>query len=239
MKRFENRTIVIVGAASAIGRSIAESVLGDGGTVLALSRNPEALSDLAGATAIAFDPTDATAAPPQMPPTIDGLVYAPGSITLTPFKRTTPEQFEKDFAVNVVGLVRSLHVAHDALMAGDGASVVAFSTVAVASGMPFHASVAASKGAVEGVMRSLAAEFAAKRVRFNVVAPSLTDTPLAARLLSNDAKRDASAKRHPLGRVGTPADIAAAACYLLSDEASWVTGQTIGVDGGLGTLRVT
>ena len=116
------------------------------------------------------------------------------------------------------------------------ASVVLFSTVAVSQGMPFHASVAAAKGAVEGLVRSLAAEWAPK-VRVNAVAPSLTDTPLAERLLNNDAKREGAAKRHPLQRFGTAQDVANAALFLLGDESRWMTGQVLGVDGGISTLR--
>ncbi|MDX1315077.1 MAG: SDR family oxidoreductase, partial [Eudoraea sp.] len=116
-------------------------------------------------------------------------------------------------------------------------SAVFFSTVAVGTGMPFHTSVAAAKGAIEGFAKSLAAEYAPK-IRFNVVAPSLVDTPLASRLLSNDRKREMMADRHPLKRFGKAEDIAAAATFLLSEESSWMTGQIIGVDGGLSTLNV-
>jgi NAD(P)-dependent dehydrogenase (short-subunit alcohol dehydrogenase family) len=119
----------------------------------------------------------------------------------------------------------------------NGAAIVLFSTVAVQTGLPFHASIASAKGAVEGLTRSLAAELAPK-IRVNAVAPSLTDTPLAAQLLSSDDKRSASAKRHPLKRIGTPEDIANTALFLLEDSSAWMTGQIIGVDGGLGTVLV-
>jgi NAD(P)-dependent dehydrogenase (short-subunit alcohol dehydrogenase family) len=120
---------------------------------------------------------------------------------------------------------------------GSPASVVLFSTVAVGQGMPMHASVAAAKGAVEGLVRSLAAEWAPK-IRVNAIAPALTDTPLAARLLSSPEKREALASRYPLKRIGTPADAAAVARFLLSEESGWMTGQVLGVDGGMSTLRV-
>ena len=119
---------------------------------------------------------------------------------------------------------------------GCPASVVLFSTVAVGQGMPMHASVAAAKGAVEGLVRSLAAEWAPK-VRVNAIAPALTDTPLAARLLTSPEKREALASRYSLKRIGTPADAAALARFLLSNESSWMTGQVVGVDGGMSTLR--
>ena len=112
-----------------------------------------------------------------------------------------------------------------------------FSTVAVQTGMPFHASIASAKGAVEGLTRALAAEFA-PRIRVNAIAPSLTETPLAESLLSSEDKRRASAERHPLKRIGSPQDIARLAVHLLSDSGSWISGQIIHVDGGMGALRV-
>jgi NAD(P)-dependent dehydrogenase (short-subunit alcohol dehydrogenase family) len=118
-----------------------------------------------------------------------------------------------------------------------GASILLFSSVAVRTGMPFHASVGAAKGAVEGLARSLAAELA-PHIRVNVIAASLTDTPLAAGLLSSDEKRQAAAKRHPLQRIGSPQDVARMAALLLSEAASWITGQVIPIDGGMGALRV-
>ncbi|MCB0643299.1 MAG: SDR family oxidoreductase, partial [Phaeodactylibacter sp.] len=145
--------------------------------------------------------------------------------------------FQQDFEINVLGAVKVLKAARKALVKAGNASVVLYSTVAVGQGMPFHASVAASKGAVEGLARSLAAEWAPK-VRVNCIAPSLTDTPLAAGLLSNAAKREASDKRHPLRRVGQPEDIAAMTTFLLSDKGNWISGQVLGVDGGMATLRV-
>ena len=112
-----------------------------------------------------------------------------------------------------------------------------FSTVAAKLGMPFHTSVAASKAAVEGLAKSLAAELASSKVRVNVIAPSLTDTPLAANLLNTEEKKEAAAKRHPLQRVGTAQEMAQLVSFLLSDNSSWITGQVIGVDGGMGSLR--
>lgn len=170
---------------------------------------------------------------PELPQSLDGLVYAPGSIELAPFRQLKPETFQKEFDLNVVGAVRVIQHVLDALTAEGGAGVVMYSTVATSRGMTFHASIAAAKSAVEGLAISLAAELAGKKVRFNVVAPSLTDTPLAERLLNNEKRRQASADRHPLKRVGEPGDIAAATLYLLSEDAGWVTGQRIGVDGGL------
>ena len=117
------------------------------------------------------------------------------------------------------------------------ASIILFSTVAVQSGLPFHTQVAASKGAIEGFTKALAAELSPK-IRVNCIAPSLTDTPLAATLLNSDQKRETNALRHPLKRIGTPEDIANMAEFLLSEKASWITGQIMHVDGGMSSLKV-
>jgi NAD(P)-dependent dehydrogenase (short-subunit alcohol dehydrogenase family) len=167
---------------------------------------------------------------------LHGLVYCPGSIRLQPFAKLRDEDYREDLELNLLGAVRAIRAALPAMKASGEASIVLFSTVAVSTGMPMHASVAAAKGAVEGFARSLAAELA-PAVRVNVIAPSLTDTPLASGLLRSERQRESAGARHPLGRVGEPSDIAAAVRYLLSRDSAWVTGQVISVDGGLGTLR--
>ena len=137
-----------------------------------------------------------------------------------------------------MGAVRCLQTIQPLLAASEQASVVLFSTVAVQTGMPFHASVAASKGALEGLARSLAAEWSPK-VRVNVIAPSITDTPLANRFLNNDAKKEKASLRHPLKRIGTTEDVAQLATFLLTDKSSWMTGQVLGLDGGMSTLNIS
>lgn len=174
----------------------------------------------------------------QLPELIHGLVYCPGSINLRPFKMLKPDAFVEDMEINFMALVRVLQPLLSKLKAANQASLVFFSTVAVGSGMPFHTSVAASKGAVEGFARSLAAEYA-PAFRVNVIAPSLTDTPLAGKLLSSDEKKDKMGQRHPLKRVGTASDIAQMAAFLLGDDSSWITGQVFGVDGGMSTLNIS
>ena len=174
-----------------------------------------------------------------LPDHLHGVVYCPGTIRLKPLARLTEADFLEDWQTNLMGAVRVLQACQNRLKkARGGASAVLFSTVAVAAGMPFHASIASAKGAVEGLMRSLAAEWA-PRVRVNCIAPSLTDTPLAAGLLDGDAKRKAAAERHPLKRIGSPAEVADLAVFLLGDSAAWITGQVIGVDGGVSALRFT
>ena len=165
---------------------------------------------------------------------INNIVYCPGSITLKPFHRLTAEDFISDYRVNVLGAVRVLQFYFKELKKNKG-SVVLFGTVASQQGMSFHASIAAAKGGLESLARSLAAEWA-PNIRVNVVNPSLTDTPLAEALLSTDQKRENAAQRHPLKKIGSPEDIAEAAIFCLENQ--WVTGQTIGVDGGMSTVRV-
>lgn len=172
------------------------------------------------------------------PEVIDGLVYAPGSINLKPFNRLSIEDFENDFEVNVLGAVKTIQKLLPNLKKSESASVVLFSSVAAKLGMPFHASISASKSAVEGLMKSLAAELSAQKIRVNAIAPSLTDTNLAATLLSTPEKREASGKRHPLQRLGTADEIAKMVEFLLSENSSWITGQIIGIDGGMSKIKL-
>jgi NAD(P)-dependent dehydrogenase (short-subunit alcohol dehydrogenase family) len=165
------------------------------------------------------------------------LVYCPGTIALKPFNRFSPTDFQTDYQLQVLGAIQSIQTALPALKKSEQAAIVLFSTVAVQQGLPFHSLVSASKGAIEGLTRSLAAELAPK-IRVNAIAPSLTNTPLAENLLNSDAKREANAARHPLKRIGEASDIAHMAAFLLSDNASWVSGQILHVDGGISSLRV-
>jgi NAD(P)-dependent dehydrogenase (short-subunit alcohol dehydrogenase family) len=233
---FQGNVYLVVGASSGIGREVAARLIDAGATVYSASRRqPEGLA-VAGHVnfeALQADPS----ALHELPETLHGLVYCPGTINLKPFQRLSTEELRNDFQINVVGAVAVLQACMPALKKSGSASVVLFSTVAAKLGMSFHASVAASKGAIEGLTKSLAAEWAPNHIRVNAVAPSLTDTPMGHFLVNTPEKVESSNKRHPLGRFGQPADIAAAALFLLSDEASWVTGQVLGVDGGMGNLK--
>ena len=231
-----SKNILIVGASSGIGLETAKSLLAKGYNIFSASRNQP---DLAGITHITWDAQnpDATVFA-SLPDEISGVVYCPGTINLKPFHRLSQEDFKNDFQINVLGAVSVLQAILPRLKKADGASIVLFSTVAVKIGLGFHASVAASKGAIEGLTLSLAAELSSNKIRVNCVAPSLTDTPLAKNLLSTDEKKEASNKRHPLGRFGTSADIANIATFLISDESSWMTGQVLGVDGGMGSIKM-
>lgn len=188
-------------------------------------------------THIPFDVTIDKLDTSKLPEVIDGLVYCPGSINLRPFRGLKTETFENDLQINFISLVKVIQSILPNLTASNQSSIVLFSSVAVSVGMPFHTSVAASKGAIEGFAKALAAEYAPK-IRVNVIAPSLTDTPLAEKFLNNDDKKEKSAQRHPLKRVGTSEDIAQMSIFLLSEKSSWISGQIFHVDGGMSSLLV-
>ena len=229
------KNILLIGGSHGIGRAIVESLNEDHNLFVASCTNDD-LQDLE-VTHIEYDVNSGSLDTADLPDTLDGFVYCPGTINLKPFNMLSEETFEEDMQLNFFGLIKSLKTVTDRLKKSEQASLVFFSTVAVKIGMPFHTSVAASKGAIEGFAKALAAEYA-PNFRVNVIAPSLTDTPLAEKLLGNDKKREKMDERHPLKRVGTPQDIAKIASFLLSDDSSWVTGQILGVDGGMSTLNV-
>lgn len=227
------KTILLIGGNSGIGLATVHALLDRGDTLVAAARSPGPLEAL-GIPVQQFDALNPT--PLQLPAVLDGLIYFPGSISLKPFHRLTEVDFLTDFRVNCLGAVAAIQSALPALKASSSASIVLFSTVATSQGMGFHASIAAAKSAVEGVAITLAAELAPK-IRVNVIAPSLTDTPLAANLLNSDAKREAAGKRHPLQQVGKPEDVAALSVFLLSDASKFITGQVLRTDGGLSSIR--
>lgn len=172
-------------------------------------------------------------------PDLDNLstiIYCPGSINLKPISSLKEEDFRSDFDINVIGAVRVVKKYHRKLKKVEGASIVLFSTVAVAQGMAFHASVAAAKGALEGLVRSLASEFAPS-IRINAIAPTITDTPLAAGILKNDEMRQKMRDRHPLKRIIHPNEVAGLADFLIGDSAVSMTGQVLQVDAGITTIR--
>jgi len=229
------KNILLIGGSYGIGNAIVKSLQNDANLYIA-SRTNENLVGL-NVTHISFDVTTDSLNTSNLPSIIDGLVYCPGSINLRPFKGLKPETFEADLQINFIGLVKVIQAVLPNLVASEQSSIVLFSSVAVSMGMPFHTSVSASKGAIEGFAKALAAEYAPK-IRVNVIAPSLTDTPLADKFLSNDEKREKSALRHPLKRFGSAEDIAEMASFLLSNKSSWISGQIFHVDGGMSTLLV-
>lgn len=229
------KNILLIGGSYGIGLAIAKEIQA-GNNVFVASRTNENLDDL-NVNYIPFDALTDTLDLSKLPAVIDGLVYCPGSINLRPFRGLKPEAFENDLQINFISLVKVIQSILPNLTASEQSSIVLFSSVAASMGMPFHTSVAASKGAIEGFAKALAAEYAPK-IRVNVIAPSLTDTPLADKFLNNETKQEKSAERHPLKRFGKPDDIAQMASFLLSDKSSWISGQTFNVDGGMSTLLV-
>jgi NAD(P)-dependent dehydrogenase (short-subunit alcohol dehydrogenase family) len=172
-----------------------------------------------------------------IPQELDGLVYCPGSVKLKPFHRIKPEEFARDYELQVIGAIKIIQAALPLLRQSNQPAIVLFSTVAVQMGFNFHTMVASSKGAVEGLMRALATELAPK-IRVNCVAPSLTDTPLTQNLINTDEKRALNEQRHPMKRIGKAGDIADAVEFLLSEKSSWITGQVLHVDGGMSKIKV-
>lgn len=230
-----SKTYLIVGGTSGIGAATLALLIERGHRVIDLSRHPERALEHPAVVAARWDASAEPFPTDILPGSLDGLVYCPGSIRLRPFERLAEREWQEDLQINLLGAVRAIQASLPALKAAESASLVLFSSVAVGTGLPFHASIASAKGAVEGLTRSLAAELA-PRIRVNAIAPTLTATPLAERLLGSEAKRQAAAERHPLKTIGAGEDVARAALWLLED-ARLTTGQIIQVDAGLATLR--
>lgn len=227
------KNILMIGGSHGIGLELAKLLSADHNVYIA-SRTRQGLSGME-VTHIQFDALTDQLETSGLPEKIHGFAYCPGTINLKPFKMMSPETFEEDMEINFFGLVRVVREIIPRME--EGSAMIFFSTVAVGNGMAFHTSIAAAKGAIEGFSKALAAEYAPK-IRVNVIAPSLVDTPLSARLLNNEKKQELMAARHPLKRVGQQEDIAACAAFLLGDQSSWITGQIIGVDGGISTLHI-
>lgn len=227
------KNILLIGGSQGIGLAMAK-ILSEKHNLIVASRSNEGLNEI-GVKHISFDATTDELDLSILPDELHGFAYCPGSINLKPFKMMSMDVFQADMQLNFFSLVKIVKQIMPKM--AEGSSMVFFSTVAVGTGMPFHTSVAAAKGAIEGFAKSMAAEYAPK-IRVNVVAPSLVDTTLAKRLLSNDRKREMMSERHPLKRVGEASDIANIAVFLLSEKSTWMTGQIVGVDGGMSTLNV-
>ncbi len=230
----QGKNIVIVGGSTGIGAALAHRCAGLGAAVSTYCRT-QSQHTAPNIQHQTFDVLSSALTAEQLPEQIDGFVYCPGSIQLGPLRGVKAEQMRADFELNTLGAVTSMQAALPGLKKGNG-SAVFFSTIAVQRGIAMHTSIAAAKGALEALVRTWAAELA-PTIRVNCIAPALTDTPLAARLLANDAKREAMANMYPLARVGTAEDMAAAAAMLLSDDSGWVTGQVLHVDGGLSSCQ--
>lgn len=230
------KNYLVIGASKGIGLSITQNLVSEGHNVFAWSRTSSAELKQLNVTFASNDVNSGNIDDTSLPDMLDGLVYCPGSINLKPFHRLTQQDFINDMQINFLSAVKCIQFTLPRLRQSDGASILLFSTVAVGNSMTFHASIASAKGAVEGLVKSLSAEFAPK-IRVNAIAPSLTQTGLAEKFLSSDEKKEAAGKRHPLQRYGMPNDIADMAQFLLSDKAGWITGQVMHVDGGMSAIR--
>jgi 3-oxoacyl-[acyl-carrier protein] reductase len=221
------KTLLLIGGTRGIGKAVSD-LLSQEWNVVSVSRSPNAQGQR-------FDAVTNTWEGP-FPEQVDAVIYAPGTINLKPFHRISVEELQLELQINFLAPFHLLQRCYPLLKKGQNPSVVLFSTVAVAQGMPFHAGIASAKGAVEGLVRSLAAEWS-PTIRVNAIAPSLTNTTLAEKLLNTEAKQTGAAERHPLKRIGQPEDIARMATFLVSDGAGWITGQVLHVDGGMSTIR--
>ena len=228
-------TYLVVGGSSGIGRQVAQDLAHEGHQIHATFHQHSLISE-GNITYHALNVLDEKLDLSFLSGSLNGVVYCPGSISLRPFARMSPTDFQNDYQLQVIGAVKVIQAVLPLLKEAPLPSIVLFSTVAVQVGLPFHTLVASSKGAIEGLSKSLAAELA-PNIRVNCIAPSLTNTPLAASLLNSDQKIEANAQRHPLKRIGSVHDIANMVSFLLSEKASWMTGQILHVDGGMSTIK--
>ncbi len=230
------KNIVIIGAGKGIGLKATE-ILSQAENIFAFSRSitPE-LDDL-NSTNLEFDSllSDYSIFD-SLPETIDALVYCPGSINLKPFHRISEDEFLQDYKQNVLRAIKTIQYLLPRLKKSGNGNIVLFSSVAVQIGMTFHSVVSSSKGAIEGLTRSLAAELA-PNIRVNCIAPSLTITSLSEKLTATEEKIENAAQRHPLKRIGKTEDIAEMVAFLVSDKSSWITGQILHIDGGMSSIK--
>ena len=228
--------ILIIGASSGIGLSLSKKLIADRHRVFG-TFNKTTLDSDGFAKIQQVNVLDESLDLSLAPDELDGLVYCPGAVNLKPFARIKPADFITDYQLQVLGAVKVIQACLPKLKNASSPSIVLFSTVAVQTGFNFHSLVASSKGAIEGLTRALAAEFAPK-IRVNCIAPSITDTPLAGTLLNSEEKKAANAQRHPLKRIGNPEDLADLAEFLILEKSSWITGQVFHVDGGMSNLKL-
>lgn len=229
------RNYIIIGGSSGIGEGIVNLLEQEEATVLATYNNNEK-QDRNNISYLQFNALNDSLNLDDLPDEIDGLAYCPGTINLKPFHRFTDEDFIEDFKIQVLGATKIIKQLLPKLKKSKEASIVLFSTVAVQFGFSFHSQVSISKGALEGLTRSLASELS-PNIRVNAIAPALTNTSLAGKLLNTPEKLSFHAEKNPLKKVGEAKDIAQAAVFLLSEKASWITGQILHVDGGFSNIK--
>lgn len=226
---------LVIGSSSKIGECLIQKLLQSNREIITISRSEQSITGVK--QHFVHDINDKNKELPLIEENLEGFIYLPGSMNLKPFSNFKLEQFEQDMQINFFSLVRCLEKYLPNLEKSPQASIVLFSTVAVQLGLAYHSTISAAKGAIEGFARSIAAEFAPK-IRVNVIAPSLLDTPLAKPILERPNQKELSEKRHPLHRIGQAADVANMANFLLSSESSWITGQIFHVDGGMSSVRL-
>ena len=229
------KNYLVIGVSSGIGKEISE-LLSKENIVFSTSRN-ELNESNENIRHIRYNVLEDELNTELLPDQIDGFVYCPGTINLRPFRSLKLETFRSDLELNLIGAIKTLQVILSKLQQSSSASIIFYSTVAVKTGMPFHSSVSSSKSALEGLTRSLAAEFAPK-IRVNCIAPSIVNTPLANKFLNTEDKIEKAAARHPLNKIGTAKEIAQLTEYLLGEKSKWITGQVINIDGGISSVKV-
>lgn len=226
------KTIVIIGGSKGIGNALLDDLLKNN-KVINISRT-KPIQNHENLTHFQCDILN-----DELPELnkIDSLVYCPGSINLKPISRLSLDDFRQDFEINVLGAVKTIKNYLPVLKMGNNPSIVLFSTVAAKLGMPFHASIAASKSAVEGLTKSLGAELA-PTIRVNAIAPTVTDTELASKLLRNERMIENMNERHPLKRYLQPQEVAEMAAFLLSEKAASLSGQVFEMDCGIVSFKI-
>lgn len=236
---FDQTNIVIIGAAGGIGSALARSLKAQGARLLLIGRDAGRLAALGQELDSPWKPLDAarvTDLEQAVETPISGIVNCAGSILLKPAHLTSEAEWQQTIETNLTTAYATVRAGAKAMMS-TGGSIVLCATAAARTGMANHEAIAAAKGGVMGLTLSAAATYAPRNIRVNCVAPGLVDTPLAARIVANEAALKASTAMHALGRIGRPEDVASAIAWLLDPANHWVTGQVIGVDGGLGTVR--
>ena len=242
----ESPVHVVFGAYGGVGSALACRLAGEGARLVLSGRDPDRLGALAeelGAVARVADATDLPAVEDVVRGArdelgrVDGVASCVGSLLLKPAHLTRPEEWHQTVATNLTSAFAVVRAAVGTMSREKGGSVVLVSTAAARIGLPNHDAIAAAKGGVDGLVRSAAATYGRFGIRVNSVAPGLVETPLTERITGSEKARANSSSMHALGRIGTPEEVARAIAWLLDPASSWITGQTVGVDGGLGTVR--